>query len=160
MADEPHHYPRAATESPEQRMTRLEMDTARVNMRLENGQKEFMALREEQRALRGQIEQLGRDLAPKPLTRFQLFGFVAGPVLGLVLILGGIIWQAARYPDRAEVGLTTREMERRIGELEQKLGEQGRDVAALNGASERHEKTLEKVDAKIERLLTTTTKGK
>lgn len=158
MADDSTHYPRAATEAPSERIAKMEI-------RLENGQREFMALREEQRALRGAIDAMAREFAPKPMSRMQLFAFVAGPVIGVALLLGGFVWQAARYPDRVEFDAAraaaddaARSTERKLIQLESAQTLQARDVATVQSTTDRHDKTLEKLDAKVERLLTA--KGK
>jgi uncharacterized coiled-coil protein SlyX len=151
-------YPRAATEAPSERIAKMEI-------RLENGQKEFMALREEQRALRAAIEQHARDMAPKPMSRLQVFAFIAGPVVGVALVLGGFVWQAARYPDRGEFNAaqssaveSARETEKKLLTLEGAQALQAQRLEAIGDANARHESALDKIDAKLDRLLIT--KGK
>lgn len=142
-------FPRAPTETSGERFAKLEV-------RLENGQKEFMALREEQRAIRATMEQMARDLAPKPVSRLQLLAFAAGPVV----LLAGFVWQAARYPDRTEFNVaqeaavaSARKAEEKLYQLESAQAVQAKDLASISGANERHETALEKIDAKLDRVL-------
>jgi hypothetical protein len=152
-------YARAATEAPSERIAKMEI-------RLENGQREFMALREEQRSLRAALEQQARDLAPKPLTRLQVFGFVAGPVLGVVVLLGGYVWNAARYPDRAEFNAAlqsaadaSRAVDRRLNAIESAQALQAKDLSTIGASADRNEKGLDKLADRLERQLAAT-KGK
>lgn len=146
-------YPRAGTEQPVERI-------AKVEIRLENGQREFMALREEQRAIRAHMEQQARDLAPKPLTRFQIVGFVAGPVLAVVVLLGGYVWNAARYPDRTEFNAAQqstadalRAVDRRLNTIEGAQALQAKDLSTIGASADRNEHALDKLADKIERQL-------
>jgi hypothetical protein len=131
-----------------------------MEIRLENGQREFMALREEQRALRAAQDQQARDLAPKPLTRLQVFGFIAGPVLGVVVLLGGYVWNAARYPDRTEFNAAQqsnadalRALDRRLNAIESTQALQAKDLSTIGASADRNEKALDKLTDRIERQL-------
>lgn len=151
--DEHERHPRALTEGSGERV-------ARIEVRLENGQKEFMALREEQRAIRSTLEQMARDLAPKPMSKIQLAGFVIGPLV----LLGGYVWTAARYPDRVEFNAaqsaaaeTARALDLRLNRLEAAQALQAKDLQTTGASADRNEKALDKLGDKVERALT---KGK
>jgi hypothetical protein len=60
-----------------------------------SGMESFQNLREEQ-------EEIRKTVVPKPMTRLQLFGFIAGPILVVGLLFYQFVWQASRYPDRDE----------------------------------------------------------
>lgn len=131
-----------------------------MEIRLENGQREFMALREEQRALRATIEQQAREHAPKPLTRLQVFAFIAGPVLGVVVLLGGYVWNAARYPDRTEFNAAqasaieeSRLVDKRLNAIEGTQSLQAKDLSTIGSSADRNEKALDKLADKVERSL-------
>lgn len=142
-------YPRPGTESGGERFAKLEV-------RLENGQKEFMALREEQRTLRAKIEQVERDAAPKPMSRQQIIAMIFGPLL----VVGGFVWYAARYPDRTEFDTAqqaaqeaARQTERKLFELEQRQALQAADLKTIAGSTGRHDTALDKIDQKLDRVL-------
>jgi hypothetical protein len=41
---------------------------------------------------------------------FTTVGFIVGPLLGAVMVVGGIVWQAAKYPDRSEFRAATNDL--------------------------------------------------
>lgn len=136
----------------------------KIESRLEAGQKEFGALRDEQRAQRAIIEQLRQEVQdvtrPKPMSRLQVFAFVAGPVLGVCVLIGGFVWQAARYPDRSEfnaaqgeASAAQRSTDARLHALENIQTAQQKDVASIAAAAERQERRLDKIDDKLDRAL-------
>jgi hypothetical protein len=53
--------------------------------------------------------------------------FVLGPLLGVVVMVGGLIWQAAHYPTREEF----RAAQDTIHSLDRAVGVQGAHVEAL-----------------------------
>lgn len=147
--DEREAFPRAPTEAGGERV-------AKIEVRLENGQKEFMALREEQRAQRATMEQMAKDLAPKPMSRLQLVSFVVGPLV----LLGGYVWSAARYPDRVEFNAaqgaateTARALDLRMNRLEAAQALQAKDLQTIGASADRNEKALDKLADKLERQL-------
>jgi uncharacterized coiled-coil protein SlyX len=127
-----------------------------LEVRLENGHKEFASLREELRLLRTKIEQVERDSAPKPMSRPQILALVFGPLL----IVGGFVWNAARYPDRGEFDQAqqaaedaARQTERKLFALEQAQALQAADLKAIAGSTGRHDTALDKIDQKLDRVL-------
>lgn len=63
--------------------------------RFHSGMESFQALRLEQ-------EEIRKTVVPKPMTRLQLFGYIAGPILAVCLLFYQFVWQASKYPDRDE----------------------------------------------------------
>lgn len=150
-----HAPPRAMTEG--ERFVKIES-------RLEVGQKEFGALRDEQRAQRAIIEQLRQEVQdvtrPKPMSRLQVFAFVAGPVLGICVLIGGFVWQAARYPDRSEfnaaqgeAAAAQRSTTAKLYELDRGQLEQKKDLEQIKAAAQSQEHRLNKIDEKLDRAL-------
>jgi hypothetical protein len=136
----------------------------KIESRLEAGQKEFGALRDEQRAQRAIIEQLRQEVQdvtrPKPMSRLQVFAFVAGPVLGVCVLIGGFVWQAARYPDRSELNAAQgeaaaaqRSTTSKLYELDRGQLEQKKDLEQIKAAAQSQEHRLNKIDEKLDRAL-------
>jgi hypothetical protein len=73
----------------------LESRVAVTESQLRGGAEMFATLRRD-------IGDLQVATAPKPMSRFQLLAFILGPVIGTIVFMGTFVWQAARYPDRAE----------------------------------------------------------
>jgi len=81
-----------------ERLVRVEAARETMEKRLSEGAETFSELRTSVVNLRKEIT----DSAPKPLPRWQLLAFILGPVLGVVVLVGSIVWQAARTPNRDE----------------------------------------------------------
>ena len=80
------------------RLVRVETAKESIDKRLSEGGESFKELRESIRTLHEKIE----STAPKPMSRTQLAMFILGPILGLLVLVGSVVWQAARTPDRTE----------------------------------------------------------
>lgn len=81
----------------------------RIEGRLESGQKEFSGMREHIRRIETQVADLREAAVPKPLGRMQLLAFILGPIIGVSVLLGGYVWQVAKYPNREEFNESVRE---------------------------------------------------
>ena len=79
------------------RIFHLEASREAIEKRLADGGTAFENIRNSISDLRKEIQ-----ADRKPMTRVQLFGFIVGPVLGVILLIASIVWQAARTPDRGE----------------------------------------------------------
>lgn len=81
-----------------ERMVRVEAAREATDKRLSDGAESFADLRTSIVDLRKKIE----ESAPKPMPRWQLLTFVLGPVVGIMVLVSSVIWQAARTPGRDE----------------------------------------------------------
>ncbi len=94
------------------------------------------------------------DRTPVPNLRggnFKTVAFILGPLLGACVIVGGIIWAMAKYPDRAEFEDAKREMrqvnaaaERRAAAIEQQAALTTLKVETIQKTTERIENKLDK----------------
>lgn len=92
---------------------------------------------------RGEVENLRGGNAKTILA-------ILTPILGALGLFGGFVWQASRYPDRAEFDDAKREMraattaaERRMADIEKNAALTARDVAEIQKATDRIETKLD-----------------
>lgn len=116
---------------------------------------EYLALVKEQAELRGRIEIQNNQLkagaesfqemrkqimdnAAKPLRPHQIVGLAAGPLLAIA----GIVWAAARYPERPEF----ERLDEKVRAMEVQQVETGRDVKDIN-------RVISEMNKKLDRLI-------
>lgn len=124
------------------RLTKAEGRDEAVERRLAEGVQTFTDIRTELRAM-----------SPKPLSTWKVIGFILGPVLALLVLVGGFIWQAAKYPDRSEF----EDAKKQIGEVQTRLTV---DISAfkveqvqLKSDVAATKDTVKKMDDKLDKLL-------
>jgi hypothetical protein len=143
--DEPIERPKTYSGMEEDVGRPLSERVTRIEGRLDNGNNEFSGLREHIRRVERSVEE-GRV---KPMTRMQLLGFVMGPVIGIIVMFGGYVWQFARYPDRQEFGAAVRELQEadkelkgQVDRIQQDALKQDLTLAESKRSLERLEKTI------------------
>lgn len=101
--------------------------------------------------IRAAIGDLRVAVAPKPLSRFQLLGFILGPVIGTLVFVGTVVWQAARYPDRQEVDALREGLYSRQEGVEKQLEQLRIERVQMQGEFALMRATLQRIELAIDR---------
>jgi hypothetical protein len=114
----------------------------RLTERLNAGANKFGALEEQ--------------LRPKPRSPWTYIG----ALFGIVVFVGSIIWQAAKYPDREEfqaanagAGDKIERLQADFSALQRSQDQITRDVAAIQHGQTRLETSMDKIETKLDRVL-------
>jgi hypothetical protein len=84
-------------------------------------------------------------------------GFVLGPIIGAVLLFGGLIWQAAKYPDRGEFN----DAKKAIQEMRETQIRTTAAVESIQGSLQRMEAKQDKgIEQKLDALVRRSTRDR
>lgn len=143
-----------------ERLAVIERDQAVTSERLREGAQTFGELRdsirETQAEFREALQVLEVQVQPKPFPAWKAVG-IAIPILSMLI---GAIWMLASYPNRAEFDATKKdaaqertEIRRDVGDLQRSTVELRGDVKQIRESQARTERTIEKIDDSLDRVL-------
>lgn len=143
-----------------ERVSRMEWRADETDRRLREGAESFEALREEIGDCRAELQEghkhLERAIAPKPIGALRAIGVA----FGIVVFAGGLVWGAARYPDRGEFSAARKEDAGRVEAVNAELGrvkerqqEIRTDQEVIKASLARQEKNQEAIQTKLDKLL-------
>ncbi len=75
---------------------------------------------------------------------------VLTPILGALGLFGGFVWQASRYPDRAEFDEVKRELRASLAAADRRTGAIEKDVAITTVKVEQIQKTTDRIETKLD----------
>jgi predicted nucleic acid-binding Zn-ribbon protein len=152
--------PRALDYQMSERISRLEWAHEELGKRLSQGAEAFSDLRDSIGTVRADLtkahEKFQEAIAPKPTPWWR----VAGVIITVCLIIGGWIWQMAKYPDRSEFEKFQHEAQgaqKSIDEdvrlLREKQHEFSTEQRLLSDSVKRSETSMQRIDEKLDRLV-------
>ena len=77
--------------------------------------------------------------------------FILGPLLGACVLVGGIIWAMARYPDRPEFEDAKREMRAALSEYNKRLGGIEKDTAVTTVKVDAIQQSQARIESKLDK---------
>lgn len=154
-----------------ERVNRAEWNAEKIADRLSEGAKSFGEMRESLKEVRKDLreahEKWQEAMKPKPIQTWRIAGFV----FTLLVTAGSFVWMFAKYPDREEFNKAKAASLEKIEGIDAKMDEQVKtvteDIGALRERQQsmltdqtlikdsvvRQEKSQDKIDQKIDRLL-------
>jgi len=75
---------------------------------------------------------------------------VLTPVLGALSLFGGFVWQASRYPDRAEFDEVKRELRASLAAADRRTSAIEKDVAVTTVKVDEISKTTDRIENKLD----------
>lgn len=102
--------------------------------------------------LRRSISDLATTISPKPMSAGKITMIVLSIITGIGSIVGGVIWTAAKYPDRDEFNQSKAQME----SLATKQAVIEAKAITTSTAMQRMEEQQEKIADKIDEAITAT----
>lgn len=130
----------------EDRIARSEWKAEVTDKRLHEGAESFEMTRQSLELLRSRLEEAIR---PKPFPAWKLAGLFAG----LVSLVAGWIWQAARYPDRQEFQSLQSKVDTELEKLRESHRILQTDAALIKASQERQEGVTGELVRKLDEAL-------
>lgn len=143
-----------------ERVAKTEWKVEDVDKRLAQGAEAFSDLRasigEVHKDLKKAHERFSEAMAPKPTPIWK----IAGLAFSALCVATTVVWMFARYPDRSEFNEAQKANQAAHSELDDDLGrlrdsqhELGTDQRLIKASQESTDKSLTKIDGKLDRLL-------
>jgi hypothetical protein len=142
------------------RLDRMEREQEQITKRLQDGAAAFEEVRkglaETNEAVHKSHEHLKAQIQPKPVPGWKVLSMA----FGIACVIGGWVWSLARYPDRDEftaaqqaIGVEQQAMRLEVSKVKVKQVNLGHDVQLIRSSVERQERTQEKLERKLDKVL-------
>lgn len=143
-----------------ERVAKTEWRAESIDQRLSQGAEAFSDLRasigEVRKDIRLAHEKFQEAIKPKPVPMWRILGLA----FSAVCVAAGLVWMFARYPDREEFNKAqdvqreqVKALDGEIDKVKEKQTEIRTDQKLIKDSVVRQEKTQEKLETKIDRLL-------